>query len=48
MLLGTEAQLAKVDVKAAYQLAPIHPDNWPLLSVEWKGKYYLDTRCLLD
>lgn len=36
------ALLAKVDIKSAYRLVPVHPDARPLLGVMWKGVYYID------
>ena len=40
--LGKGALLAKVDVKAAYRLIPVHPEDRPLLGIEWKGAQYVD------
>ena len=37
--LGTGALLAKVNIKSAYRLVPVHPDDRPLLGVIWKGAY---------
>lgn len=37
--------LSKIDVKSAYRLVPIHPDDWHLLGIHWKEKYYYD-KCL--
>lgn len=34
--------LSKVDVKSAYRLVPVHPDDWHLLGMQWRGKYYYD------
>jgi hypothetical protein len=34
--------LSKVDIKSAYRLVPVHPDDWPLLGMQWRGKYYYD------
>ena len=41
--LGQGALLVKVDVKEAYRLVPVHPDDRKLLAVEWKGERFLDT-----
>jgi hypothetical protein len=35
-------RLSKVDVKSAYRLVPVHPDDWHLLGMQWRGKYYYD------
>ena len=40
--LGQGTLLAKIDVQAAYRLIPVHPDNRPLLGIEWKGNVYCD------
>ena len=42
---GTGAILAKVDLKAAFRMVPIHPDDWDLLGMQWQGSFHLDT-CL--
>ena len=40
--LGKGALLAKLDVKAAYRLIPVHPDDRWLLGFEWQGSHYVD------
>lgn len=40
--LGHGALLAKLDIKSAYRLLPTHPDDRPLLGVQWKGSLYVD------
>ena len=40
--LGRGAMLAKVDIQSAYRLIPIHPDDRPLLAMQWKGKVIVD------
>ncbi|XP_065842624.1 uncharacterized protein [Oscarella lobularis] len=40
--LGNEALLAKLDLKAAYRMIPVHPADRPLLEVQWKGHVGLD------
>ena len=36
--------MAKVDVKAAYRMVPVHPDDrLYLLEMQWDGKLYIDT-----
>lgn len=39
---GTGALLAKADIKSAYRLVPVHPDDRMLLGVEWQGSHYID------
>ena len=36
------AVLAKLDLKAAYRMVPVHPADRPLLAVQWKGQVWLD------
>ena len=33
--VGKGAQLVKADIKEAYRMVPVHPDDQPLLAVEW-------------
>jgi hypothetical protein len=33
---------AKTDLKSAFRLIPIHPDDWNLLGVKWNSQYYVD------
>ena len=40
--LGRWALLAKIDVKAAYRLIPVHPDDRWVLGFEWQGSHYVD------
>ena len=40
--LGRGALLAKVDIKAAYRLVPVHPQDRYLLGIEWDGAHYAD------
>ena len=42
MGLGRGALLAKLDVKSAYRLIPVHPLDRPLLGIEWQGSVYVD------
>ena len=41
--VGRGAQLAKLDIAHAYRNVPIHPQDRPLLGMEWEGKLYIDT-----
>lgn len=36
------AWLAKVDLKDAYRVVPIHPDDWRFLGMQVDGLYYID------
>lgn len=44
LTVGRGAQLSKLDIKDAYRIVPVHPDDWPLLGMRWKDKYFVDTR----
>ena len=37
--------MAKTDVKSAFRIIPIHPNDYPLLGMKWVNLYYFD-RCL--
>lgn len=43
--LGVGCYLAKTDIKSAFRIIPIHPEDYPLLGMKWQGNYYFD-RCL--
>ena len=40
--LGRGALMAKIDIRSAYRLVPVHPDDRPLLGIEWQGNHYID------
>ena len=40
--LGPGAFMAKTDLKSAFRLMPIHPDDWNLLGIYWQPNYYVD------
>ena len=42
MAQGRGTVMAKFDVASAYQDVAIHPDNRPLLGMQWCGKYFVD------
>ena len=44
-LLGTGALMSKIDLKNAFRLIPVHPNDWNLLGICWSNKFYIDT-CL--
>ena len=41
--LENGALLAKVDLQSAYRMVPVHPEDRPLLGMEWNGQYFMDT-----
>ncbi|XP_067651601.1 uncharacterized protein [Haliotis asinina] len=43
--LGKGAQLAKFDVKSAFRLLPVRPEDFHLLGMYFEGNYYFD-KCL--
>ena len=43
--VGRGTLLAKIDIKSAYRIMPVHPHDRPLLGMHWKGQLYVDT-CL--
>ena len=42
---GPGCFLAKTDIKSAFRIIPIHPSDYPLLGIKWRGLYYYD-RCM--
>jgi hypothetical protein len=42
MRLGQGALLAKLDIKSAFRLCPVHPADQHLLGMHWNGQYYFD------
>ena len=41
--VGVNAYLAKNDIKSAFQIVPMNPDDHHLLGMKWKDMYYYDT-----
>ena len=46
--LGPSALLAKIDIKNAFCLLPVHPADCHLLVMEWNNGVYIDTCLLFD
>jgi len=42
LTLGRGTELAKIDIKSAYRIVPVHPEDRPLLGMRWQGKIYVD------
>ena len=40
--MGKGTLLAKLDIKQAYRMVPVHPDDRRLLGMNWDGKVYVD------
>ena len=34
--------MAKCDVRSAFRIIPLHPDEYHLFGIHWNGKYYYD------
>ena len=43
--MGPGTLMAKIDIKSAFQLLPVHPADRHLLAMEWKGSIFFDN-CL--
>ena len=42
--LGQGAFMAKLDIKHAFRLCPVRPDQWGLLGYSWDDQFFVDTR----
>ena len=42
--IGSAAFMAKLDIRHAFRLCPVRPDQWHLLGYSWDGEFYFDTR----
>ena len=42
--LGRGSQMAKCDIKHAYQQVPVHPEDRILFGMQWSDRFYVDTR----
>ena len=42
--IGKGALMGKMDIKSAYRIVPVHPDDQLLLGVKWQGGVYVDAR----
>ena len=40
--LGHNSQLAKIDIRDAYRIIPIHPEDRPFLGIKWQDRVYVD------
>ena len=40
--LGRGAMIAKIDIKSAYRLIPVHPEDRRWLGMKWENKVYID------
>jgi len=44
--LGGGGFLAKVDIKHAYRIVPVYPEDRPLLGMKWEGQLSVDSTLL--
>ena len=44
VLLGRGSLIAKIDIKSAYRLIPVAPEDRHYLGMNWKGKTYVDAK----
>ena len=42
--LGPQSRMAKVNLKSAFRMCPVRKEDWHLLGMKWKDKYYVDKR----
>ena len=42
MAAGKGARMVKLDIKSAYRIIAVHPDDHYLLGMKWRNKYYID------
>ena len=40
--LGPGALMSKIDLKNAFCLIPVRPEDWNLLGISWHHKYFID------
>ena len=40
---GQGTLLAKVDIRSAYRIIPVHPEDHQLLGMVWEGSLFVDT-----
>ena len=41
--LGQNALMAKCDIKSAFRIIPVHPEDKPLLGMQWRDSTYMDS-----
>ena len=42
--VGANCFMAKLDIKHAFRLCPVHPSDWPHLGYKWLDQYFVDIR----
>jgi len=43
LALGKGTAMAKIDIKSAYRIVPVHPADRRMLGMVWRDKVYVDT-----
>ena len=43
--VGKGTLIAKIDLKNAFRLIPVPPEDWNLLGIQWRNQFYINT-CL--
>eukprot|EP00111_Clytia_hemisphaerica_P017124 TCONS_00050701-protein len=43
-LVGRGCFMGKIDIRHAFRLCPVHPDDWHLLGYYWRSRWYVDLR----
>ena len=39
---GPGCFMTKTDIQSAFRIIPVHPDDWELLGMSWKGRFFFD------
>ena len=39
---GPGCFMTKTDIQSAFRIIPVHPDDWELLGMSWKGLFFFD------
>ena len=34
--------MTKTNIESTFRIIPVHPQDWELLGMSWKGQYYFD------
>ena len=42
LAIGPGALLTKLDIRNAFRLIPVHPDDWHLLGIHWQEEFYFE------
>ena len=42
--LGRDTLMAKINIKSAFRIIPVHPEDRTVLGMQWQGRVYVDTQ----